>query len=235
MKKIPLILISLVFVLIGCNNNVEHTEIDWVDFVKLNGETYEGIYDGILSDPSLVGKETGKVKFTIADNVHSTNYKIKNGDAAFLDKGTKIFEVKGNKDFIVVKDDKKVNGYKIYVKEKSNSHKWLYKDINKEKVNKIEVLDSTTVEVLDEDKESLITIINNKAEINQFFSILDNGNMRDGMEIDNMSPDYREYLITFYTGSPVAIQYKVYFNGVDYFWHPDYTEVIPPEISEFLK
>lgn len=91
----------LLLVLTACsspNTLGQAAEIDWVDFIVLNDIHYIGNYhrDNKLHSEDI--QETiGEVKFNVAKNIKVTNYKVKNGDSAYLDKGTKIYRIKGYK------------------------------------------------------------------------------------------------------------------------------------------
>lgn len=94
MKKRGLLLLICFFLLSGCGKNVI---IDWVDFIKINDISYESHFSSLareLTEDDLDDKYS-EIRFKVSDNVRSTKYKIKNGDAAFLDKGTVIYTVKG--------------------------------------------------------------------------------------------------------------------------------------------
>jgi hypothetical protein len=71
--------------------------IDWVNFVQVGSTQYVA-----GQQPSTVLKETdlgpvyAKVKFKVSGNVCDSNYQIKDGDAAFLDPGTPIYQVNGH-------------------------------------------------------------------------------------------------------------------------------------------
>ena len=98
--------------LTGCQ--APQTVIDWVDFVKWDGKQYESIYQGVIADEEKIGEKIGEVKFTVAGNIKKTSYKIKDGDAGFLEKGTKLLSVNDEPDLIAVKSANAINGYKIY-------------------------------------------------------------------------------------------------------------------------
>jgi len=80
-------------------------EISWVDFIVFDGITYEaiGVYDpvevwaqlGAKQKKMSLGKEFGVVAFNVSENIHDSDYRIKDGDAAFLPVGTKLYEVDG--------------------------------------------------------------------------------------------------------------------------------------------
>jgi hypothetical protein len=68
--------------------------IDWVDFIKFNDITYLGKHDVLpLAESQL--SPYREIEFKVADNVTDLNYKIKNGDAAFLDPGTPVYSLSG--------------------------------------------------------------------------------------------------------------------------------------------
>ena len=77
----------------GCTN----VEIDWVDFIQLGSTQYGA---GLGTQTALVESDLGpvvaRVKFKVAGNVCDPSYHPKDGDAAFLDPGTPIYEVNGH-------------------------------------------------------------------------------------------------------------------------------------------
>ena len=85
-------------------------EIEWVDMVMINDIKYQHHFPEPTDENNLLpiekGRELGKVTFKMADRACS-NHQMKNGDAAYLDEGTPIYEVKGYpSSLIVVADDK---------------------------------------------------------------------------------------------------------------------------------
>ena len=119
MKKIlVLVMILTLVILIGFFltspyfrfDRFGEVETEWVDFVKVDGKMYHLEYikigdklDKVVVDKSNIGKEIGKVKFRLADNVHG-EYRIRDWDAGYLEKGTRIFSLLDQqyKDSIVV-------------------------------------------------------------------------------------------------------------------------------------
>ena len=71
--------------------------IDWINFVQV-GSTH---YVAELQSPTVL-KETdlgpvyAKVKFKVSGNVCDPNYRLKDGDAAFLEPGSPIYQVNGH-------------------------------------------------------------------------------------------------------------------------------------------
>ncbi len=77
--------------------NTSNTIIDWVNFIRFSGITY--LVMSTQTGRSLIESDLGSVfatvNFKLEGNVHDPNYQSKDGDAAFLDAGTKVYTVKG--------------------------------------------------------------------------------------------------------------------------------------------
>lgn len=85
-------MIALIAFLSSCGQT---TNIDWVDFVKLNDTSYES--DGSVVPDEYVGEKVGEVTGNVPNEIKGS-YKgniEKNGDAAFLPVGTELFAVSG--------------------------------------------------------------------------------------------------------------------------------------------
>ena len=83
-------------------------QIDYVDYVYINNQLYISGLSPVQREPvdvSMIDQKIGEVKFTTLDNVHSPYYIRRNGDAAFLDKGTEIFSLKSPDNAVAVKVD----------------------------------------------------------------------------------------------------------------------------------
>jgi hypothetical protein len=75
----------------GCN-----TQIEWVDFIQVGSTQYLARLDpGSAVQESDMGSVYAKVKFKVSGSVCDPNYRLKDGDAAFLDPGTPIYQVNG--------------------------------------------------------------------------------------------------------------------------------------------
>jgi hypothetical protein len=76
----------------GCSN----VQIDWVDFIQLGATQYVA---GRGAPPTLqegdLGPVLAHVKFKVAGNVCDPSYKPRDGDAAFLEPGTPIYQING--------------------------------------------------------------------------------------------------------------------------------------------
>jgi len=74
-----------------CNN----TMIDWVNFIQVGSTQYvSGPQLETALQESDLGPVHSQVKFKVNGNVCDPNYKLKDGDAAFLEPGTPIYEIK---------------------------------------------------------------------------------------------------------------------------------------------
>jgi len=89
---LPLIAVSLI-PQFGCDKSA--VIIDWVNFIKFNDITYLGGRDvqATFTEEDLY--YFNEIKFKVADNVNNPNYQSKHGDAAFLEKGTLIYSIRG--------------------------------------------------------------------------------------------------------------------------------------------
>src|SRR5579872_4495796 len=88
--------------LIGCGSAAggfpaTNAVIDWVNFVRFGGITYVAVdtRPGRPLAKSDLGPVFATVKFKLDGNVHDPGYQTKDGDAAFLDAGSKVYTVKG--------------------------------------------------------------------------------------------------------------------------------------------
>ena len=74
-----------------------NTMIDWVNFIQVGSTQYvAGPESSVTLQESDLGPVYAKVKFKVSGNVCDPNYKLKDGDAAFLDLGTEIYQVNGH-------------------------------------------------------------------------------------------------------------------------------------------
>ncbi|MCD7036448.1 hypothetical protein LRR81_19555 [Metabacillus sp. GX 13764] len=220
----------LVVLLTGCGNLNSHSSIiDWVDFIKWDGKDYAGIDSGVLADPSFIGEKVGMVKFKVDGNVTDSTYKTRNGDAAFHEKGTAIYKLKGQEDLLAVKNSRSINGYEVYFTTENARYHWRYKDMPAAKVKKIEIYQAYTA-----DGTKLLNTITNKSKVIRFLQLLEKGKTAPNFQPDTKKGDPLYYEMTFYTGEPVAYKYSLLYDGKTYFWYPDDTAVLSQEIKDFI-
>jgi len=71
--------------------------IDWVNFVQVGSTHYvAGPQSPTVLKETDLGPVYAKVKFKVSGNVCDPNYRLKDGDAAFLDPGSPIYQVNGH-------------------------------------------------------------------------------------------------------------------------------------------
>jgi hypothetical protein len=74
-----------------------NAQIEWVNFIEVGSTQYvAGPQSQTVLQESDLGPVVAHVKFKVSGNVCDPNYKVKDGDAAFLDPGTAIYQVNGH-------------------------------------------------------------------------------------------------------------------------------------------
>jgi hypothetical protein len=72
------------------------TVIDWVNFIQVGAVQYvAGPGAETVPQESELGPVYTHVRFKLSGNVCDPNYRPKDGDAAFLDPGTPVYQVNG--------------------------------------------------------------------------------------------------------------------------------------------
>ena len=75
-----------------------NVQIDWVNFIEVGSTQYvaePGASPEVLQESDL-GSVYAHVKYKVSGNVCDPNYRVKDGDAAFLDPGTPIYQISGH-------------------------------------------------------------------------------------------------------------------------------------------
>lgn len=223
--------VLILLLLTGCRSTPfdGHSVIDWVDFIQLDGKEYNGIHSGVLADKQYVGEKIGTVGFKVAGNVTNPSYKIRNGDAAFHEKGTEIFTVKDHPHLIAVKDINTINGFKVYFSSEDTEYLWHFKDMPIDKVKRIEIYEANPPDV-----DRLISELAENEKVKSFLQLLVHS---------EESPDFRpsteleeplSYTMIFYTEGPIAYKYDMQFDGETYYWHPWDTSILSDDIKMFM-
>src|ERR1700682_4606352 len=100
--KIAAAVIGLLFMaacaMPGSSTTCSNTSIDWVNFIQVGSTQYVA---GAASPPAVLqesdlGPVYTHVKFNVSRNVGDPAYRLKDGDAAFLDPGTPVYQVTGH-------------------------------------------------------------------------------------------------------------------------------------------
>lgn len=228
-----LIVLTVVVLLSGCSKGDRikgSSEIDWVDFVKINGVSYSGSWDRVIKNPSQVTTEiVGKVDFKVADVVTNPDYRIKDGDAAFLEKGTPLYRVEGFKtnEVIAAMDEASIGGYRIYVEDDFTKNvRQSYKDINKDKIERIELFRLENV-------KPYRTLSDSEAK--RFIHLLESGKNTQNYTPQNKEGDPEYYKVVYYTDQPIAYAFSLADDGVEVFFSPGDTRIVDKEIRTLIQ
>ncbi|GAA0486784.1 hypothetical protein GCM10008986_10240 [Salinibacillus aidingensis] len=236
------ILVSAVFSLTACGTGIggeagngaggtnEHVVIDWVDFIKINDTQYTGLHSSVIADPSMIGEKIGEVEFKVADNVSNPQYQVKNGDAAFQDKGTEIFAVKNLPDFAAIKDSNEVNGYQLYQADKSETDiSRSFKDVDKGKISKVEFYQEKSP-----GEPELLNQLTSQKDIQTLISLLDKGERRTDFAPNHSEGPVDRHQMVLYIDQPLVNTYSINYDHETWYWHPRDTEILPDKISEYI-
>lgn len=73
-----------------------NAQIDWVNFIQVGATQYVAGPEGpaVLQESDL-GPVYAHVRFKVSGNVCDPGYRLKDGDAAFLDPGTPVYQING--------------------------------------------------------------------------------------------------------------------------------------------
>jgi len=96
--KVMALIATIIFILTGCRSiNKQQAEIHWVNFIQLDDINYYADYinNGRILEEGDLNGQYDAIAFKVADNIHDPSYKTQNGDAAFLEKGTPVYKIKG--------------------------------------------------------------------------------------------------------------------------------------------
>ncbi len=230
-KRSMLIFVFILLLVTGCRSTPfdGHSIIEWVDFIKWDGKEYNGIHSGVLADNRYVGEKIGTVKFKVADNVTNPKYKIRDGDAAFHEKGTEIFKIKEQPNLIAVKDPHSINGYKVYFLKDDMEYQWHFKDMPLEKVERIVIYQAYTPE-----GNKQVSKLTKNEEVKSFLQLLENSETNPNFQPNTEKGDPIFYEMIFYTDEPIANKYSLLFDGYTYFWHPWNTATLSDDIKMFI-
>ena len=100
MKKLSLATAIATLILTACGARTA-VSIMWMDFVQIGEIHYLSVHPPFAEDAGRViqesdlGPEFARVRFKVDGNVQEADYRPKDGDAAFLEPGTRLFRVKG--------------------------------------------------------------------------------------------------------------------------------------------
>jgi hypothetical protein len=122
MKRLIILLFLSTF-LASCNQTLGCPDgaIEWVDLLKFDDVTYQHQFEDAPDEPLSAQIEKadaiGKVTYKMADNACS-DHKMRNGDAAYLEKGTTVYGVKDYPSSLMV-----VANHKVYMADQKRDAK----------------------------------------------------------------------------------------------------------------
>lgn len=226
MKRLSMMIILLF--LAACQSPPDDdADIDWPDFVQLGDIKYEVAPSTVVTNDKAIEKEAGEVNYTIDQNVQDASYQAKDGDAAYLKKGTKLFHIKDHTDFLAVPDSEAINGYKVYRSEDADTDQH-YDKLDLDSINHVEIYGGQ------EDPKN-INKLTGKKQIHMLTDLLDKGEPNPDFSPDIDKEDPAAYHLVFYEAdSPIANRYRLFYDGETWYWHPDETETLPDETGETI-
>lgn len=121
MKRVIIIISAIIIViLLGYFLRIDRfgmAKISWVDCIKINNTMYTSNFDRTTVDAASLGEPIGKVKFSVSQNVNNPNYRFRNGDATFLEPGTRIYAIKSDAGSVAVKVGEEYYLFKAALRE----------------------------------------------------------------------------------------------------------------------
>jgi hypothetical protein len=71
------------------------TQIDWIDFIQIGSMQYVATPQSPAVAEGDLGPVYAHIKFKVSGAICDPSYRLKDGDAAFLDPGTPVYQVTG--------------------------------------------------------------------------------------------------------------------------------------------
>ena len=169
------------------------------------------------------------MKFKVADVVTNPNYRTKDGDAAYLAEGTRLYRVEGfgPDEIIAAEDPDKIGGYRLYAEEdfcRTIAHH--YADMPKDRVERIALFANG-------ETHPFRALTGEEAE--RFIALLESGEDKPGFTPDRTHGDPAYYTMVFYTDGPLALAYHLEDDGTSVYFHPDFARVVDDEIRQILE
>ncbi|NRF92951.1 hypothetical protein HQN89_18395 [Paenibacillus frigoriresistens] len=164
--------------------------------------------------------------FKVEGNVLDSEYNIKDGDAAFLEKGTAIFELIGypNWEVVAVVDLFGVNGYRIFVEQNKQFN---FGQPAEEKVKKVQI-----AEVDQQGKEVIADLSWGSASF--FMSVLNRSVQSDSFIPSRVLGHSKSYQLLLDTGEVIGYKSYIYFDGDHYYTQEGNPVLLPNENAYYF-
>lgn len=208
--------------------------VDWIDFVKLEDRTYEAAWKVVVADPSNVVEQVGTVKKMLDGNVTRANYKSKNGDAAYLPKGTKLMKLDGiaTDRLLAVADASYPNGYKLYSNRSNPEAAQLIQTASESgKVVRVDLIE-------DGGQTMKFHRTLNGDAASSFAAMLKSADSSVKPASGPDGSDTKYYSVVVYTAdNPLAVRYRIRYAGTHYWLESESGEYgkLPAEIEREFK
>jgi hypothetical protein len=218
----------------GCRTpsppETSYSIIDWADVIRLDGRDYVSVFDSALADPAGVGTEAGRITHRLEGNVHDPGYNLRNGDAAFWDKGTVVYEVKGfaDRSLLAVPDPSIPGGYRLYGERGRISAG----SRNFDRMPRDQAVAIDRYRYASDGKAERIGSIEG-GSVRNVLALLDRGSAGSYKPADAAGTPTR-YSFVFQTGDPIGYRIDIYHDGVRYYWYRNDTQALPDEIGTYM-
>ena len=212
-RRILSILILIAILLAGCSQQIspantgvqKNVHIDWINFIQVNDIHYYDAnnYCGRDLTSADIGQKVSEVKFKVSDNVFDPSYKTKDGDAAFLEKGTPLYSVKGYKpEFrLAAYFDGKITMYEAHYNPKAK----IGEDL-------IDIRDKVKYIGINSEQDGITELAKIEAE-NTVKTMVDNVLSADIVDQKNYDLFGTRYFIAFHLKDGTAITYSYWVNS----------------------
>lgn len=227
--------VLLLLALAGCRVPLDRSSIviDWVHFIEWNDRSYEHLYSAAVTNPSDVDDQVGQVTHKLDGSVHNPNYRSKNGDAAYLDKGTPFYSVKGlpTDEVLAVADANAINGYQLFAAHDDWPKLNLsYSDLPRDKIKAVDIY-WTEYNGTNNSASNVNRLEAAAAE--PFLALLDqsfSAESEHGYWAE--APGY--YTVVFDIGGPLSYAEQIFNDGSHYYWSPSQTYTLSDNIETYL-
>lgn len=229
-------------------NTKGNANLNWGSFIHIDDRRYRGDFNLVLTDPSKIGNKIGVVEFNTSKNVSNPEYRVRNGDSAFLEEGSKVYAIKGYPDYSYIAAESKdpmhnFMGYEVFRLEWSKSGKPLhlnvaqnvkFEEISNGNLKKIEVYINNS-DTLGGYYWKLVNEVTNRENINNFFSILNQSKPFNRENADIKMDIAKEYRVVFYTDEPFGYRFPMFYHKGLFFWRHSGHKKIPNDIYPYMK
>lgn len=206
-------------------------EIDYADFIYLNGKTYYSDYRTIVSNVSKVGDQIAKSNKTVSRMKWNPKspYEYQEGDTAFMPEGTPFYEIKGlsQQKVIVIEDESRVNGYRVY-----HADSGIESDFTNRNLKRVTQIDLYKIEG---SMPQHIQSLTKKKEIKSFLEQLEGEVQPEEFEPLDNEINYRYEFVLHMKKEPLGYTYRIRYDGAHYYWERNREVLLLNDIEKYLN